>query len=275
MSKRKRTKSHECLNLYEGLAKKYLAKSKCKQFLPGIMEHEFRLGIVGGSGSGKTNLLMNILNWTGLFDVQCMWKHVVYVCPTRQPLVLAAVDAQPKRIFVCESLDDLPEVDKFEAEGPNLVIFDDLMSENKSNQLKIERWFLKSRIKDCSCVYIAQSYFDIPKVVRRQFTHLILKRINSLRNIDNILREHNDSSDPLFIRKCYKKCMEKKTGFFFINLEAPEGRFRNGLHEVFDVPNQLTTEKTSPNSKPVSSSNSHVPVDSSYSEFLSVMRRSH
>jgi hypothetical protein len=234
---------HEVVNLYEGIDKKYITKSSCKQMLPGILEHEFRLGIIGGSGSGKTNLLVNLMAWTGAFKKKGMWRKIIYVCPTRQPLMLESMDAQPDRIYICESLDELPEVDDFNCEGPTLVIFDDLMSENHNKQLKIERWFLKSRIKDVSCVYIAQSYFAVPKVVRQQFTHLILKRINSLNNIDRILREHNDASDPQFIRKCYKECMEKKTGFFFINLEGAEDRFRNGLHKVFKMPDALEEKR--------------------------------
>lgn len=244
MAKRK----FEVLNLYEHVDKKYITKAKCKQLLPGILEHEFRLGVVGGSGSGKTNFLANLLMWMGAFDKKGMFKKIIYVCPTKQPLIIAAMDAQPKRIYICETLAELPEVDHYNAEGPSLIIFDDLMSCSRTDNLKIERWFLKSRIRDCSCVYIGQNYFKIPKLVRQQFTHIILKRINSVRDIDRIMAEHNDDAPPNFVRECYMSTVKQPQGFFLITLVGNGPKFRDGFGNPFEVPS-IFKEKPAVESK--------------------------
>ena len=235
--KKQQIPKFEVQNLYQGLPKKYQASAKLRQNMKGIIEQPFRLGVIGGSGSGKTNLIMNLLAFFGVFsEHSSMFQKVIYVCPTQQPLVKEAMEATD-RVQWLQKLNDLPEVDNYCPPGPVLVVFDDLLSSNKKDSLFIERWFLKSRIKNVSCIYISQSYFGIPKTIRLQFSYLILKKINSIRTLTAVSTDFNDGTDLNWLKRAYKYANNKPNGFLFIDLTGSNpDKYRSGFEEILHPP---------------------------------------
>ena len=72
----------------------------------------------------------------------------------------------------------------------------DIMA-NKKIQAIIKEMFIRCRKLNISLVFITQSYFSVPKDVRLNLTHLIMK-INNRIELTNIAADH--SADILIIK---------------------------------------------------------------------------
>jgi hypothetical protein len=62
-------------------------------------------------------------------------------------------------------------------------VLDDLVNRSPKEQAPISEYFLRARKKGVSLVYISQSFYAIPKMIRNNITHLLLKQVSSSRNL--------------------------------------------------------------------------------------------
>ena len=86
------------------------------------------------------------------------------------------------------SLSEFPLLDHFPNQHlQQLVIFDDQVLE--SDQSRIKDCFIRGRKigAGLSFIYISQSYYQIPKIVRLQFGYLILLKAGSMKDLRMIL----------------------------------------------------------------------------------------
>jgi len=108
--------------------------------------------------------------------------------------------------------------DQDKVEGvPTLVIFDDLQGEILANQM-IERYYKYGRKKNFTCVYLAQSYFDIPKFIRKQLKYLIIKRTNQVDELKRILAKYCLHQYTGRLAEIYNECTEDFTHCMTIDL---------------------------------------------------------
>ena len=61
------------------------------------------------------------------------------------------------------------EIDE-DVDSQKIAIFDDMMCEK--NQDEIIKYFIKGRHKNCSVIYLAQTYFGAPKKIRNNCSHI-------------------------------------------------------------------------------------------------------
>ena len=67
-----------------------------------------------------------------------------------------------------------------------LIVFDDMIADimsNKKFQAIIKDLFIRCRKLNISLVFIIQSYFSVPKVVRLNSTHYLIMKINNQREL--------------------------------------------------------------------------------------------
>ena len=87
-----------------------------------------------------------------------------------------------------------------------LIVFDDMTADimtNKKFQLIIKELFIRCRKINISFVFIAQSYFSVPKDVRLNSTHYLIMKINNKRELQNIAINHSADIDYKdFIKIC-------------------------------------------------------------------------
>ena len=157
--------------------------------------------IIGGSGSGKTNALLNLINKQDDID-----KIYLYAKDLSEPkyeyLIKKLEDAGIKHInnlntFIecSNTMDDVYE--NIHDYNPNrrrkiLIVFDDMIPDiltNKKFQTIVRELFMRCRKLNISLVFISQSYFSVSKDVRLNSTHLIMK-INNRRELQNIAINH-------------------------------------------------------------------------------------
>ena len=122
----------------------------------------FRLCCVSPSGSGKSNLIVNLIS---LFSQgKGTFAQVFIICKDKEETLYKFLASKSDQICIREGLHSLPDLDKFDKDMASLVVIDDMMLDK--NQDKVLQYYIRCRKKSVSIAYLAQSYFVIPKVVR-------------------------------------------------------------------------------------------------------------
>ena len=167
---------------------------------PYMPDHPYRIIIIGGSGSGKTNALINLINEQNDID-----KIYLYARDLNEPkykiLIKKRKDAgikhlnDPNAFIECSNtMDDVYEnINDYNPirKRKKLIAFDDMIADimtNKRFQTIIKELFIRGRKLNISLVFITQSYFPVPKDVRLRLntTHYFIMKINNRRELKNI-----------------------------------------------------------------------------------------
>lgn len=194
------------------------------------LKPNFGMLIVGGTGSGKTNIIMNIIKLT-----QGTYNKIIICCSEPdQPLYnLLRENFDDEHLFICDDLEDFPSLEQIDkSKGQTLAIFDDLLLEKKTK--KIEEYFIKGRHRLVTRVYLSQSYYGTPKNIRKNLNYLILKKLSNKKDIGRILSDYGMSQTQDEIMEIYKYCVGNGglIDFMMIDLKANEDeKFRKN----FDV----------------------------------------
>ena len=156
-------------------------------------DHPYRIIIIGGSGSGKTNALINLINEQN--DIDKIYLHArdlsepkyEYLIKKREYAGIkhlnipnAFVEGSNTMDNVYENTNDYSPIRK----RKKLIVFDEMMADimdNKKFQPIIKEFFIRCRKLNISLVFITQSYFSVPKDVRLNTTHFFIMKINSKR----------------------------------------------------------------------------------------------
>ena len=152
-------------------------KTKHNSKWPYIPDHPYGILIVGGSGSGKTNALLNVINNQPDIDKIYLYAKdpyeakYQYLINKQEKVGLNHYD-DPKAFM--EYSNNMHEVYKsIEDYNPRknrkvLIVFDDMiadMIDNKKLNLIVTELFIRGRKLNISIVFIAQSYFKVLKDV--------------------------------------------------------------------------------------------------------------
>ena len=217
---------------YKEMPKKYLLKTHNPNFEIHGIKVPFRMMIIGGSGAGKTQTFMTILHNFG--DT---FQNIFIITKNKdEPLYNYLVDKTEKSggVEVMEGISSAPDLDKLDKEEQTLIVMDDLVLEK--NQHQLEQYFIRARKLNCSLIYITQSYYAVPKMIRQNLTYLVIKRLNTLSDLFRIMREYSLGVDKAELKKIYDASTDIKQNFLLVDLEeAPEDRFRKNFNEVFDI----------------------------------------
>jgi len=148
--------------------------------------------ITGGTNTGKTNLLLNLI-----FDL--FYWDSLYICakdiqePKYATLLEDCEAAQQYDEFdyqITNDLDEFISLDDVDSSVHNLVVFDDFCGDAKSMR-KINEYFVRGRKKNCTVIYITQSYFDTPKIIRLNCSYFCFFKIQDSREIGEIHKSHS------------------------------------------------------------------------------------
>ena len=204
----------------------------------------FRMGIIGASGSGKSNTVLNIIaQFSGTFN-----RIIIFTKNKAEPLYqyLEAKIPQKDELEIFEGLDELNKM-KLDTEfkGQTLIIFDDMCLEKDQSQ--IEQLFIRGRkLGDgVSLAYLSQSFYAVPRKIRLQLNYLILRKIPSSRDIVAILKECSLSVSKEQLNQLYNHAVTKSiTNFLLIDFGAdPELQFRKNFDEILNVNNLNNNSK--------------------------------
>ena len=174
---------------------------------PYIPDHPYRILIVGGSGSGKTNALLNLINNQRNIDKIYLYakdpyeaKHQ-YLIRKREKIGLNRFN--DLKAFI-EYSNDIQDVYKnIEDYNPAkkskiLIVFDEMIADminNKKFNPVVTELFIRGRELNISIVLFSQSYFKVPKDVRLNSTHFFIMKIPNKRELQQIALNHSSDID--------------------------------------------------------------------------------
>lgn len=188
-----------------------------------------RIGLIGASGAGKTNALLNFLDRTsGDF-------YKIIICcfsTTNEPLYKMIKDKNEDIIFIDdpEDIPDLSEFDDRNKEKQKLIVFDDFIHLNRKAMEKINKYFISSRKYGFTTFALSQDFTSLPKIISRNINYYILFKINDNISLSHILRTHNISNiDKEEITKLYRSITSIPFHFLLIDLENTEHPFRHNF----------------------------------------------
>jgi ABC-type dipeptide/oligopeptide/nickel transport system ATPase component len=227
----KKNKPFELINIYEEEAiKPFLLKSHNPNYELHYIDVPFRMLIIGSSGSGKTLTLYNILRiFSGTF------QNIHIIAKSIDELIYKYIDDKFKKINenpkaknkfnvnVLEGMNSLPDLVSFNKEEQSLVVLDDLVLEK--NQSKIEEYYLRCRKLNISVIYISQSYYAIPKIIRQNVSYIIIKQVSSSRNLKLIANEYSLGLESKQLNKIYDFCTRLKFQFLMVDVDHKDMRF--------------------------------------------------
>ena len=106
---------------------------------------------------------------------------------------------------------------------------------NKKFQSLIKELFIRCRKLNVLPVFMAQSYFSIPKDVRLNSTHYLIMKINNNRELQNITINRSADIDYKNFMKIYRECTKEPYSFLTIDTTLPLSnplRFRKNLFDT-------------------------------------------
>lgn len=180
------TTGNGIINFYDVIPKKYLVDVENPNYDIHNIDIPFRMCVVAPSGSGKTNFLMNLLK---VFSQgKGTFADIAIITSNKDEPLYNWVSGENERIKVSEGMTTTPKLDDFDKKENHLVVWDDLVL-NK-NQDAVEKYYMRARKKNCSVIYLSQSYYDIPTFIRKNSNYLtILNLGGSKREQNAILNE--------------------------------------------------------------------------------------
>ena len=92
---------------------------------------------------------------------------------------------------------------------------------NKRFQAIIKELFIRCKTLNISLAFITQSYFSVPKEVRLNSTHYLIKKIHNKRELQQIAINHSADIDYKDFLKIYRNCTEKPYSFLSIDTTLP------------------------------------------------------
>ena len=183
----------------------------------------FRMLICAPSGGGKTNLLLELIYKLLYYDKiylyarnlqQSKYKHLLKSLePISKKVGYDVVEASNDEII---PLTDLPD------DNQKLVIFDDFLNTGKKNDERIRDYFTNSRNKNCSCIYLSQSYYGTDKTIRLNSSHYCIFEFPSRNEQSMICRELGVNKQD------YQKVTKDPYSFLYVD------KIRKFIAENFD-----------------------------------------
>ena len=206
LRKKIKEKPYEIVNFYEVIPEKFLDKVDNPNFDMHKLELPFRMCVVAPSGSGKTNFVINLIrvfsHGKGTFaDITIITRN------KDEPLYnwLTSLD---NNIRILEGMHNNPKLDDYDKKYNHLLIWDDLVL--SKNLEPVCEYYLRARKKNVSLLFLSQSYADIPKMIRKNSSYLVLFDLGgSNREQNYILKEWSSNLESYQLRAIYEDAVNE------------------------------------------------------------------
>ena len=153
---------------------------------PYIPDHPYRIVIIGGSGSGKTNTLLNLINNQPDIDKMYLYAKDPYedkyqfLIKKRENIGLKHFNDPKAFIEYSNDMHDVyKNIDHYNQDKENIIriVFDDMIADMINNEKInsiVTELFIRGRKLNISLVFITQSCFKVPEDLRLSTTHFLL-----------------------------------------------------------------------------------------------------
>ena len=178
-------------------------KTKHNKNWPYIPDHPYRILIIGGSGSGKTNVLLNLIESQPDSDKIYLYAKDLYeakyqyLINKREGVGIDHFNDPKAFIEYSNDMHDVyKNIDDYNPDKENkiLIVFDDMIADmihNKKLDSVVTELFIRGKKLNISLAFITQSYFKVPEDFRLNTTHFFIAKIPNNRELKGIARNHS------------------------------------------------------------------------------------
>ena len=181
-------------------------------------DHPYRILIIGSSGSGKTNALLNLIN--NQPDIDKIYLYVKDPYESKYNFLINKRESTGLKNFndpkaFIEYSNNMQDVYKIieeyntDKERKILIVYNDRTADMINNKKLISvltELFIRGRKLNIFLVFITQSYFKVPKDVRLNPTHFFIMKISNKRERQQIALNHSSDINSKGFIKIYNKC---------------------------------------------------------------------
>jgi hypothetical protein len=222
-------------NFYkEPALKKYLSKTDNPNVhLHGINRLPFRMVVNAPSGSGKSNFVVNLIELFSKNDGTFSSIEIFCRCKD-EPLYQFLHDKTKGGIKIYEDLSELKNINSYDKTENSLIVFDDLVL--TKDQSMISEFFLRGRKQGISLIYLSQSYYQIPKMIRLNSNYLVILKLGQKRNLNMIMSELSLGVTKDQLIKIYNYATKDKFSVLMIDLDEPNvnNKFRKNFLDIIE-----------------------------------------
>ena len=163
---------------------------------PHTPDKPYRILIIGDSGSGKTNVLLNsIENQPDIDKIYLSTKDPYeakyqYLINKREGVGIDHFNDPKAFIEYSNDMHDVyKNIDDYNPDKENkiLIVFDDMIADMINNK-KLNSIVIRGRKCNISLVFITQSHFKVPKNVRLNTTHFSIAKIPKKENFNELVQ---------------------------------------------------------------------------------------
>ena len=196
---------------------------------PHTPDKPYRILIIRGSGSGKTNLLLNLIQ--DQLDIDKIYLYAKdpyeakYQCLIKVRKKVGIGHHNDPRAYI-EYSNDMRDVYRNigdynpDSENKILIVFDDMISDmihNKKLDSIVTELFIRGMKLNISLVFTIQSYFKVPKDVRLNTSHFFIAKIPNKRELQQIAINHSSDISTKDFINIYRECTAKPYSFLVID----------------------------------------------------------
>ena len=184
----------------------YISKENIKEHnlkWPEIPNHPYRILIIGDSGSGKTNALLNLTDHKPDIDKIYLYAKDPYkakyqlLTKKRESTGLKYLNDLKAFIEYSNDMDDIYK--NIKEYNPNrkrkiLIVFDDMISDMLSNKKLnsiVTELFIRGRKLNISLIFITKSYFAVLKNNKLNSTHYFVMKFLNKKKFQQIAFNHS------------------------------------------------------------------------------------
>jgi hypothetical protein len=239
------SKSNEMFNFYtHKKVKELLTQYENPHFDDHQISIPFRMGIVSASGGGKTVFALNLIS-----KMQNTWGHIYVVYKASEPLYeFMSKQIGEKNITFFTNIAKFPTLNEIPRDKQVLCIFDDCVTLPEKAQEIIKEISVRGRKhgKGVSLLYLTQSFYKVPRLIRLQFNYLILLKLGSRRDMEMILNECSLGIEKDELLKLYKDATKEKFNFLKINLDSSNEneKFSHNFNSFYKIESETDSDES-------------------------------
>ena len=187
-------------------------KNNFKQLYQYMPHDTFRMLICGASGNGKSNLLYHILTKPLIYfdQIHLYGKNLEQEKYRNMIEKFGEIsEAVGYEVLICNNDEIISVENLMENESQKIVIFDDYICDK--NQKPLIDYFIRGRHKNCSVIYLSQSFYKTPKDIRLNCSHFCVYDFPSCNERNLISRELGVNKEE------YIKATKKTYSFLYVH----------------------------------------------------------
>ena len=169
---------------------------------PHTPDKPYRILLIRGSGSGKTNLVLNLIEDQP--DIHKIYLYAKdpyeakyqYLIKIREKVGIGHHNDPRAYIEYSNNMHDVyKNIGEYNPDPENkTIVFGDMIADmikNRKSDSIVTELFITGRKLNISIVFITQSYFKVPKDVSLNISHFFIKKVPNERELRQIATNHS------------------------------------------------------------------------------------